>query len=112
MSVVLVSHDLSLVGGHSDRVAVMYGGKLVELLDSDKLGRLERHPYTHGLLSSHPSIDAPKGMHLATIPGEPPDILNRPTGCPFSPRCGNRLDVCGREMPPLVPDSGDVEHLL
>jgi peptide/nickel transport system ATP-binding protein len=112
MSVILVSHDLALVAGRSDRVAVMYGGKLIERLPSAALGRAERHPYTVGLLGSHPDIDATPGGDLPTIPGEPPDILNRPAGCPFSPRCANALPRCATEMPPLMVTDGVPEHVV
>ncbi|MGV2984209.1 ABC transporter ATP-binding protein [Microbacterium sp. AGC85] len=112
MSVILVSHDLSLVSGHSDTVAVMYGGKLVETMPSADLGARDRHPYTVGLLASHPDITAPSGLDLPTIPGEPPDILRRPSGCPFRERCGNAQSVCAERMPALVPDGDTSGHLL
>jgi len=112
MSVILVSHDLSLVAGHSDRVAVMYGGKLVEEIDSGGLALHTRHPYTHGLMQSHPDIDSVRGLDLPTIPGEPPDILNRPKGCPFSPRCSRALDLCAHDMPPLLAVESRSGHLL
>ena len=102
MSVVFVSHDLALVAGRSDRVAVMYGGKLVELIDSTELTAGRRHPYTYGLLQSNPDLDSPLGADLKTIPGEPPDILHRPSGCPFSPRCARAEDRCATDMPPLT----------
>lgn len=112
MSVVLVSHDLALVAGHSDRVAVMYGGKLVEQLPSETLTNAGRHPYTVGLLGSHPDIDSRSGGDLPTIPGEPPDILGRPAGCPFSPRCANALLTCADEMPALEQVAHSERHLL
>lgn len=102
MSVVLVSHDLSLVAGRADRVAVMYGGKIVEELPSEHLHRSHAHPYTVGLLRSHPDIDAVIDGDLFTIPGEPPDILRRPIGCPFAPRCGSATEVCVDRMPEVV----------
>lgn len=112
MSVILVSHDLALVAGRSDRVAVMYGGKVIEQLRSEDLGRHEKHPYTVGLLASHPDIDAASSGDLATIPGEPPDILNRPLGCPFGPRCTRAQDRCATEMPPLEAGGQHAHHLV
>ena len=112
MSVVLVSHDLALVAGRSDRIAVMYGGRLVEMLPSADLGVRQRHPYTDGLLSSHPDIDSATGGELATIPGEPPDILHRPAGCPFAPRCSNAIEECAVAMPGLVQAGSSDQHLV
>jgi peptide/nickel transport system ATP-binding protein len=103
IGVLLISHDLSVVAGRSDRVVVMYGGKLVESLRSHQLVEGGRHPYTRGLLESEPDIAAPPRVMLRTIPGEPPDIRSRHRqGCPFRPRCHNALDVCATVMPPLV----------
>lgn len=110
MSVILVSHDLALVAGRSDRVAVMYGGKMIEQLPSSDLGNRERHPYTVGLLRSHPDIDAASSGDLATIPGEPPDILNRPVGCPFAPRCDRALAECAIQKPDLVAVPARSDH--
>jgi peptide/nickel transport system ATP-binding protein len=106
MSVVLVSHDLSLVGGHSDRVAVMYGGKLVEEMPGNMLSRDSRHPYTAGLLRSHPDLIHSTSGDLATIAGEPPDILHRPPGCPFQPRCDHSSNACGGMPRTVAVDAG------
>ena len=109
----LISHDLKVVAGRSDRVVVMYGGRLVESLASRQLVLGGRHPYTRGLLDSEPDIDSPPRVVLTTIPGEPPDIRARNNqGCPFAPRCSNALDVCGTVMPPLEPDGWDLLHLV
>ncbi|MBW1639421.1 ABC transporter ATP-binding protein [Microbacterium resistens] len=113
IGVLLISHDLSVVAARSDRVLVMYGGRLVESLPSRHLAVAARHPYTRGLLTSHPGIDGRPGAELATIPGEPPDISARAArGCPFAPRCTARTSRCDQEMPDLISLSPDTEHLL
>ena len=104
-SVILVSHDLAVVAGRSDRVAVMYSGKIVENLDSDGLKAGGRHPYTRGLIGSQPRNAAPR-TDLPVIPGEPPDIRSRSPGCPFEPRCIRRLSICTTVMPAFVPNPG------
>lgn len=104
IGVLLISHDLSVVAGRSDRVVVMYGGRLVESLPSQELALGGRHPYTRGLLESQPEIDAPPRVMLRTIPGEPPDIRTRTKqGCPFQPRCRNAIEICTSVMPDLLP---------
>lgn len=110
MSVIVVSHDLALVAGRSDRIAVLYGGRLVEQIDSAELTTGRRHPYTYGLLQSHPDLDSPQGADLDTIPGEPPDILHRPSGCPFSPRCERATEQCTTVTPALVDLGGARPH--
>lgn len=114
VGVLLISHDLSVVAGRSDRVLVLYGGRLIEMLPSRSLVNGSRHPYTRGLLLSHPSIDAEPRVDLPTIPGEPPDISARSDeGCPFGPRCLNRLAICQSAMPDLLQvGQRPGEHLL
>ncbi|MFC0281351.1 ABC transporter ATP-binding protein [Falsigemmobacter intermedius] len=101
-SVLLVSHDLAVVAGRSHRVGVMYSGRLVELLDTASLLAGPRHPYTRGLLNSQ-AHHAPAREDLPTIPGEPPDIRNRPPGCPFAPRCPRASALCQARMPEFTP---------
>lgn len=113
IGVLLISHDLSVVAGRSDRVVVMYGGRLIEAMPSKALVAGGRHPYTRGLLESQPEIDAPPRTALKTIPGEPPDIRTRAKqGCPFQPRCGNAIEQCLTVMPPLSPVDGEQHHEL
>ena len=100
-AVVWITHDLGVVAGIADRVLVMYAGEVVEEAEVDDLYANPRHPYTVGLLNSLPSVASP-GSDLATIPGLPPDPHERPPGCAFHPRCGQRLDArCALERPPL-----------
>ncbi len=103
MSVVLVTHDLGVVAGHTDQIAVMYGGKLVELAPTRTLFADMKMPYTKSLMRSIPKIGDPSHTRLATIPGRPPDLVNPPKGCNFSPRCAYARDKCRVEEPPLVP---------
>jgi len=104
-AVVLVTHDLGVVAGTTDRVVVMYAGRIVEEGITAEVFARPRHPYTRGLLASVPRIDTPPGSPLAPIPGLPPDPGDPPSGCPFHPRCGLADDRCRREPPPLEPIS-------
>jgi peptide/nickel transport system ATP-binding protein len=103
MSVVLVTHDLGVVAGHTDQIAVMYGGKLVELAPTRTLFANMKMPYTKSLMRSIPKIADPSHTRLATIPGRPPDLVNPPKGCNFAPRCAYALPKCHNEEPPLTP---------
>ena len=103
MGVIWITHDLGVVAGIADRVAVMYGGRIVETAQVDDLYENPRHPYTRGLLGALPVIGEPD-RDLATIPGLPPDPVDLPAGCAFWPRCSQRLDArCEHERPPLRP---------
>jgi len=90
---VWITHDLSVVAGFADRVAVMYAGEVVEEAPTDAVIGAPRHPYTRGLIGSVPSRNI-RGTRLAQIPGSPPPALNRPPGCRFAPRCGFRTAGC------------------
>jgi oligopeptide transport system ATP-binding protein len=102
-SVILITHDLGVVAGMADRVAVMYAGYVVETGELDDIFYGARHPYTHMLLQAIPRVDEDRREPLRVIPGSPPDLLHLPPGCPFAPRCPNVLDVCRNVMPPLEP---------
>lgn len=102
MSVILVTHDLGVVAGHTDHVAVMYGGKLVERAPTRTLFANMKMPYTKSLMRSIPKLDNPSHTRLATIPGRPPDLVNPPDGCRFAPRCAYAQDRCLDEEPPLA----------
>jgi len=102
-SCVFVAHDLSVVEHISDRVAVMYLGRIVEIGDSDILYRTPGHPYTEALLSAVPVADPREQRQRKRIPlaGEVPDASKPPTGCAFHPRCRYAKDICKKEIPPL-----------
>jgi oligopeptide/dipeptide ABC transporter ATP-binding protein len=108
MAMILVTHDLGVVAGRTDEIAVMYAGQVVERAPTAKLFTNVRMPYTEALLGSIPAIDAPAHTRLRAIPGRPPDLVNPPPGCRFAPRCPYVQDRCRAEMPPLV--EGDPGH--
>jgi peptide/nickel transport system ATP-binding protein len=101
MAMVLVTHDLGVVAGRTDEIAVMYAGRIVEQAPTAVLFSKMRHPYTEALLRSIPKIENPSHTRLRVITGRPPDLLNPPPGCPFAPRCPYVGDDCRTEMPPL-----------
>jgi len=103
MSVVLVTHDLGVVAGYADEIAVMYAGRIVERAPTKVLFSSMRMPYTEALLNSIPKLEAPSHTRLAVIQGRPPDLANPPKGCRFAPRCPYAQDRCIEEDPPLVP---------
>ena len=109
-AVILITHDLGVVAGMTDRVVVMYAGKVVETAPTDEIFANPRHPYTLGLLSSVPRLDEERHSQLRTIEGAPPDLLKPPPGCPFTPRCAFARAIC-RTMPPLDPLAGASAHL-
>ncbi|CAB4899869.1 unannotated protein [freshwater metagenome] len=102
MSLILVTHDLGVVAGHTDEIAVMYGGKLVEKAPTRALFADMKMPYTEALMQSIPKIDDPSHTRLMAIGGRPPDLVNPPQGCRFAPRCLYTRDKCLTEEPPLV----------
>ncbi len=86
-AVVVITHDLGVVAEMADEIAVMYAGRIVEHADTDTIFAAPEHPYTWGLLSSIPRLDAPRDEELVPIPGRPPSLINLPGGCSFHPRC-------------------------
>ncbi len=107
MAVLLITHDLGVVAGFADRLAVMYAGRLVELGPTETLLADPAHPYTIGLLRSLPRLDRPRQAALTPIEGSPPDLASNLEGCPFAPRCAWRLDRCWTDAPPLVLGAGE-----
>ena len=108
-ALILITHDLGVVAGMTDRVVVMYAGKIVEEAPTEEIFANPRHPYTLGLLSSVPRLDERRQTELRTIEGAPPDLLQPPPGCPFMPRCFFARAIC-RTMPPLDPLPGNFTH--
>jgi peptide/nickel transport system ATP-binding protein len=102
MSVILVTHDLGVVAGHTDEIIVMYAGQVVEQAPTPVLFSEMRMPYTEALLESIPKLDNPSHTPLRAIAGRPPDLINPPKGCRFSPRCPYAQERCLVEPPPLV----------
>ncbi|MGO8957217.1 MAG: dipeptide ABC transporter ATP-binding protein [Streptosporangiaceae bacterium] len=102
MAVILVTHDLGVIAGRADRVAVMYAGKIAELSDTETLFARPRHPYSEALFQALPDKAADAGERLYSIPGLPPDLVNPPTGCRFAARCRYAVDRCREEEPRLA----------
>ena len=98
MSMIYISHDIAVIAEVSDSVAIMYAGKLVELADTAAIFDRPKHPYTNGLMNAFPSVVGKK-RRLCTIPGEPPDLLNPPSGCRFATRCSYADDQCKKADP-------------
>jgi len=101
-AVVLITHDLGVVAGMADEVAVMYAGRIVEQAPTGELFAHPRHPYTLGLLRSIPRLDRELDR-LTPIPGRPPDLRRLPGGCPFVPRCAFAMDRCREQEPEFRP---------
>ena len=100
MTTMLITHDLGVVATVCDKVAVMYGGLIMEYGTVDEIFYHPRHPYTMGLLGSIPHVDGGEKRRLIPIDGTPPDLINPPKGCPFSTRCKYCMNVCNQEQPP------------
>jgi peptide/nickel transport system ATP-binding protein len=111
MSLILVTHDLGVVAGHTDEIAVMYGGRLVEKASTRALFANMKMPYTEALLQSIPKMDDPSHTRLNAIGGRPPDLINPPPGCRFAPRCPYAGPKCVAEEPPLIEAADDPGHL-
>ncbi len=109
-AILLITHDLGVVAGMTDRVMVMYGGQIVERAEVEDLYYRPRMPYTWGLLSSIPRLDDEAGRRLTPIPGVPPLMSRPPKGCRFSPRCSFALDKCTESVPDLIEMSGAGEN--
>jgi len=103
MGMIQVTHNLGVVAGRTDEVAVMYGGRLVETGPTRRVFEAPGHQYTKRLIAAVPRLDAPPGQKLVTIPGQPPDALIGIRGCPFAPRCEAASALCRETMPPLRP---------
>jgi len=105
MAMILVTHDLGVVANRADEIAVMYAGQIVEKASAINLFSAVRMPYTEALLNSIPKLSDASHTRLQAIGGRPPDLINPPTGCRFSPRCPYVQDKCVEEAPPLIEDS-------
>jgi oligopeptide transport system ATP-binding protein len=107
MSIILITHDLGVVAGMCDRIAVMYAGKVVECGTTDEIFYNPSHEYTKGLLQSVPSINEREHNRLVPIEGLPVDMLDPPQGCPFAPRCRSCMKICLGRMPDYTQLSDD-----
>ncbi|MEA4908815.1 MAG: ABC transporter ATP-binding protein [Chloroflexi bacterium] len=107
MAIIWITHDLGIIAGLADRVAVMYAGFVIEEAPVKELYQHPTHPYTLGLLNSLPRMDESGYRRLASIEGLPPVLLEKPNYCPFAPRCPSATERCWQENPPLMPVSPD-----
>jgi oligopeptide/dipeptide ABC transporter ATP-binding protein len=98
LDVVLISHDLPLLAARADDLAIMYAGRIVETGPASEIVERPEHPYTRLLLGAFPALDGPSDA-LRPVPGDPPDLLDRPDGCSFAPRCPERTRRCTNEVP-------------
>ena len=112
-SVIMITHDLGVVAGMTDRIMVMYAGKVFEIAPTAELFAKPANPYTIGLLASVPDPSDESGGDLFQIPGLPPDVARLPPGCPFEPRCARAEAICREQFPPFVsltPAHGSLCH--
>ena len=110
MSIMLISHDLSILSEVAEKIGIMYGGKMVEFGSSSDIYRNPKHPYTQGLLNSIPTLHNEK--KLSFIPGKPPDLVSPEPGCRFFDRCPEAMDKCKTEPPKIKTDTGFVSCWL
>ena len=101
-ALLLITHNLGIVARYADRIAVMYGGRLIETGSARDIFEHPAHPYTEGLLASVPRLDSTAKSHLFAIDGQPPDLAHLPPGCAFAPRCGKRIAACQTTRPVLT----------
>ena len=102
MAVLLITHDMGVIAGRADRVAVMYAGKIVEEAATSTLFKRMRHRYTEALVEAIPRLDQETSAELYSIPGLPPDLANPPSGCRFAARCRYDTEICHTDEPALV----------
>jgi peptide/nickel transport system ATP-binding protein len=110
MAMILMTHDLGVVAGRTDRIGVMYAGRLVEMAPTHELFARPEHPYTVALMESIPRIELPSHTPLHSIPGRPPDMVSPPPGCRFAPRCPNAQPRCSEDDPGLVTIDGETHQ--
>ena len=110
MAMILVTHDLGVVAGRADEIAVMYAGRIVERAPTGSLFSEMRHPYTEALLAAIPKLSDASHTRLEAIGGRPPDLVDPPAGCSFSPRCPYAQERCHVERPELTPSPTDPTH--
>jgi oligopeptide/dipeptide ABC transporter ATP-binding protein len=106
VGVLIITHDLGVVAGLADRVAVMYCGRIVETATTDELFAAPQHPYTAALLAAVPRLHGDAQARLVGIPGDPPQPAARPPGCAFAPRCERAVERCSESRPELTQCAG------
>jgi oligopeptide/dipeptide ABC transporter ATP-binding protein len=109
MAIIMITHDLGVIAGMADEVVVMYAGQIMEQASRYGLFEQPSHPYTNGLLRSLPRMNA-SDEPLTAIAGQPPSLIQPPSGCPFHPRCPQVMDRCAISAPPFLPVTGSDTH--
>jgi peptide/nickel transport system ATP-binding protein len=102
LSMILITHDLSIVAETCNNIAVMYAGKIVESADAYTILRRAEHPYTKAMVEAFPSLDRPREERLTSIKGTPPELINPPSGCRFHPRCPYAKEICKIKEPEVI----------
>ncbi|MCJ7423333.1 ABC transporter ATP-binding protein [Candidatus Bathyarchaeota archaeon] len=102
LGMILITHDLSIIAEVCEICAIMYAGKIAEYGNVVTIFKDPLHPYTQGLMSAFPSINAKERMRMVSIPGAPPDLLDPPNACRFNPRCRHAKDICRSQDPPYT----------
>lgn len=110
LSMMLITHDLSIIAETCEKAAILYAGKVAESGDVTTIFKEPLHPYTQGLMSAFPSIRAAKAK-MVSVPGLPPDLLNPPSGCRFHPRCQFAMEICRKKQPGLI-RAGTGDHYV
>jgi len=110
MALILITHDLGVVKDRTDKIAVMYGGRLMERAPTEAVFSDASHPYTQALQRSIPNMSMPRGTRLDPIPGSPPDLAVVPASCPFAPRCTYATEQCSNSIPELEQTPTPVDH--
>jgi peptide/nickel transport system ATP-binding protein len=107
LTLLLITHDLSVISEIADRIAIMYAGSIAEEGAASEVLLTPKHPYARALVGAFPKVGDLAARHAPSgIPGDPPDPFSRPSGCPFHPRCPQRFEPCDTEVPLLVPRDG------
>jgi peptide/nickel transport system ATP-binding protein len=101
LTLIMITHDLSIIAETCEKTAIMYAGKVAEYADTVSVFKQPLHPYTQGLMGAFPSIKASK-TRIASIPGDPPDLLDPPIGCRFHPRCKYCMEICRTKEPEVL----------
>lgn len=112
MAMVLITHDLGVVRDRTDKLVVMYGGRVMERAETKAVFADTEHPYTEALQRSIPEMSMPRGTRLDPIPGSPPDLAIKPASCPFAPRCSHAQPDCSTSIPVTQTVSGDDGHVF
>lgn len=100
-SIIIITHDLGVIAETCKNLIVMYGGMIMEKGVVEDIFKSPQHPYTRGLMHSIPKVQSGEKDRLIPIPGSPPDLMNPPKGCPFSPRCPHVMQICTESVPPV-----------